>query len=248
MPRINRSLERGLAILDSFRPGTGVLSHREVTERSGLPKPTVTRLLATLKESGYLTYDALARGYRLGSPILSLAYTFELESALRRAVAPVVARAAQDSASIIGFGTAHALDIVYVAASNGDPARGERFVGPGMRAPIATTAVGRAYLAGLPEAEREQLLARLELSWQWRAGMKQKISRSLREVVRTGYCLIEYRDARATALGLPLKIVGSALHAVSLSFSTGDEPGVPPPAILDAVDEIRHAIARFNEG
>jgi hypothetical protein len=35
---LNRSLERGLAILDCFRPGSGLLAHRDIAERTGLPR------------------------------------------------------------------------------------------------------------------------------------------------------------------------------------------------------------------
>lgn len=57
MPDSNRSLERGLALLDCFRPGVGALSHGELVERTGLPKATISRLATSLKRFGYLTYD-----------------------------------------------------------------------------------------------------------------------------------------------------------------------------------------------
>lgn len=243
MARANRSLERGLAILGCFRPGTGLLSHREVTERTGLPKPTVTRLLATLRGTGYLSYDPVAKGYRLGVPVLSLAYAYELESEFQRTISPLITAMAAELKAIIGIGTAHGSDIVYVAASNGDPDRAERSVGPGMRTFIGTSAVGRAYLAGLPAAEREATLAELKRSPQWRLGLHKAITQSLRDVARDGHCLVAYSDGRTTALGTAFPVRGAALVAASVSFATGARFGEVPAPVLEGMQRLRAAVA-----
>ncbi|MDO8279212.1 MAG: IclR family transcriptional regulator [Burkholderiaceae bacterium] len=249
MTLLNRSLERGLAILDCFRPGTGLLAHRDIAERTGLPKPTVTRLLETLRQQGYVVFDEVSRGYRLGVPILSLSRSLRLESALIDAMAPHIARIARETTSVIGFGTAHGADIVYLEAANGDPARLARRVGPGMRAPIAATSVGRAYLAGLPPEEREHMIRSLSSAYprQWRPDTRRQIEDSIREVRELGYCLVTWSEGRHPAIGAPTPVRGSPLHALSIGYVASNErPHRVPRQMIDALNELRACVQRFN--
>ena len=48
----NRSLERGIEILRSFRPGSELLGNADLAERTGLSRSTVSRLTQTLVASG----------------------------------------------------------------------------------------------------------------------------------------------------------------------------------------------------
>lgn len=57
-------LNRGLALLASYRPGESDLSQTELGRRTGLPKPTVHRLVAELVEWGAL--ERTKTGVRLG--------------------------------------------------------------------------------------------------------------------------------------------------------------------------------------
>ena len=58
-------LERGVEILQAFRPTGETLSLTSLTARTGLPKPTVYRLATTLTELGLLERQP-AGGYALG--------------------------------------------------------------------------------------------------------------------------------------------------------------------------------------
>ncbi|HEX8478422.1 MAG TPA: helix-turn-helix domain-containing protein, partial [Telluria sp.] len=42
------ALARGLEILRCFRPGESLLSNSEMARRTGMPKPTISRLTHTL--------------------------------------------------------------------------------------------------------------------------------------------------------------------------------------------------------
>ena len=68
------ALARGLEVLRCFRPGEASLSNNDISERTGLPKPTVTRLTHTLRKLGYLVYSEKTGNYQLGSGVLSLGY------------------------------------------------------------------------------------------------------------------------------------------------------------------------------
>ena len=50
------ALARGLEVLRAFTPTEGLLGNGEIAERTGLPKPTVSRLTYTLTKLGYLAH------------------------------------------------------------------------------------------------------------------------------------------------------------------------------------------------
>src|SRR5690606_20818969 len=50
------ALARGLDVLSVFRPDDRLLGNQEIAARTGLPKPTVSRLTYTLTKLGYLTH------------------------------------------------------------------------------------------------------------------------------------------------------------------------------------------------
>ncbi len=66
-----RSIERMLAVLQALnrQPVSSVGYLRDVT---GLPKPTLVRILRTLVRAGYLTNDPRQAGYQLTSLVTSL--------------------------------------------------------------------------------------------------------------------------------------------------------------------------------
>ena len=68
------ALARGLDVLRAFRPGEAMLGNQEIAERTGLSKPTISRLTHTLLELGYLTYSARSGRYQLGPGVLALGY------------------------------------------------------------------------------------------------------------------------------------------------------------------------------
>src|SRR5215813_11527917 len=69
------ALARGLEILRAFTPSEGLLGNGELVERTGLPKPTVSRLTYTLTKLGYLVHVERLAKYQLAPAALSLGYT-----------------------------------------------------------------------------------------------------------------------------------------------------------------------------
>src|SRR6476660_9102925 len=69
------ALARGLEVLRVFTPTEGLLGNGEIAERTGLPKPTVSRLTYTLTKLGYLSHVERLAKYQLAPAALSLGYT-----------------------------------------------------------------------------------------------------------------------------------------------------------------------------
>src|SRR2546430_12093393 len=92
MPRIRRStaksglaiapdrkfitaLGRGLEVLRCFGPRDRWLANQDIAARTGLAKPTVSRLVYTLTRLGFLRAAHSPRKYALGSPPAGLGYS-----------------------------------------------------------------------------------------------------------------------------------------------------------------------------
>ena len=82
------ALARGLDILRAYRPGETELTNTDFAERTGLPKPTVSRLTYTLTLLGYLTRDPALQKYRLGSGVLSLSHPVLAGAQVRQVARP----------------------------------------------------------------------------------------------------------------------------------------------------------------
>ena len=173
------ALYRGLEILSAFRPGDTELGNQELAERTGIPKPTITRLTYTLTKLGYLRHSGSRRLYRLDSRVLSLGYSYFMAIELREHARALIQTMAEDVNAVVSLGVPAGLEMIYIETARGD---GPITLGLqlGARIPIAPTSMGRAYLALLPDSERETLLSRIRMEEpetcdQTLAGMSQSL-------------------------------------------------------------------------
>jgi len=151
------ALARGLEVLSAFRDSSNVLGNQEIAEHCGLPKSTVSRLTYTLTKLGYLDTQPDTGRYRLGMAAVALGASALSKFDVRRIAHPYMQELAEFSGASISLGVRDRLNIVYI-----DNARGNSpftlNVDTGWRVPIATTSIGRAYLATCAPAERNFLL------------------------------------------------------------------------------------------
>ena len=57
-------------LLRAFRVGSSSLTNADLATRTGLPRPTVSRLTRSLVDGGFLRYDATERAYRLAAVVV----------------------------------------------------------------------------------------------------------------------------------------------------------------------------------
>jgi DNA-binding IclR family transcriptional regulator len=151
------ALARGLDILRAFTPQDGLLGNQEIAARTGLPRPTISRLTHTLTRLGYLKHSERLGKYQLGTAVLSLGYAVLANIGLRQVARPFMQELADYANASVSLGSRDRLNMVYIEHC--------RAIGTvtlrldlGSRIPIATTAIGRALLAALPEGERDYLM------------------------------------------------------------------------------------------
>lgn len=157
------ALARGLDILRAFAPGDEGLSNQDFAARTGLPKPTVSRLTHTLCALDYLVVDPRTGTYRLGAGVLSLGF-----GALAGMDMPVRARDTMKRLSegpnpfiTVALAERHGLDVVYVAVER-SLENVSLTLRVGARLPLFSSAIGRAMLLGMRSDKRQELITRAD--------------------------------------------------------------------------------------
>lgn len=179
--RINTALSRGLAILKAFGPDNRPIGNAAIAERVSLPKATVSRLTFTLTELGYLNYDDDIGRYSLGPAVLTLGYDVMAQMEIRDIARPYMQELADYADASVYLGAPNGTEFIYVEACRTPGSMAIR-LGVGSRIPIHCTGMGRAYLAALPEAAREALIAQISVEHEddWprvEPGMRAEIAR-----------------------------------------------------------------------
>jgi DNA-binding IclR family transcriptional regulator len=184
------ALARGLDVLRAFTPRDSHLANREIAARTSLPRPTVSRLTHTLTRLGYLVHEAETERYRLGSAVLSLGHAFVGGMDFRSLARPHMQQIADFARSSCALGDCHGVEMIYVENCRGKDAPFTLGLEIGARIPIATTAMGRAYLAGLDAERRDRALDSLARRWgkAW-PPMREGVERALRDYDRHGFVL-----------------------------------------------------------
>lgn len=165
------ALARGLDVLGAFRSRDRMLGNQELARRCGLPKSTISRLTYTLTKHGYLEHAQDAQGnagYKLGSAVLALGSAMLARMDMRQLARPLMQELADASGAMVSLGVRDRLSMIYVENCRSDAAL-TLSLDVGSRIPLATTAMGRAWLALCGETERQALIQRIreqdEAAW-----------------------------------------------------------------------------------
>jgi len=201
------ALARGLDVLRAFHPNDGLLGNQEIAARTNLPKPTVSRLTYTLTRLGYLTQVPRFEKYQLAPAAMALGYAALANLGVRHLSESFREEVMRETGGAVAIGARDRLSMIYVGQSRNGLALGVQ-LDVGSRIPIATTAMGRAYIWALPDEERAILLRELKEHYgnRW-SRMRDGIERSGEMIERLGFALSvgEWQDD-VHAAGVALKL------------------------------------------
>ena len=159
-PSFASTLAHGLDVLAAFRNSFGSLSNADLAARTGLSRPTVSRLTYTLAQLGYLKRDAKGR-FELGLGVLATAYPLLSAIKVRQMARPLMRDFAAYAGGTVSIAMPFGLDFIYVETLRTTDAV-PHVPDVGFTGTMATTAVGRALLSLFTSDELEQYLARVE--------------------------------------------------------------------------------------
>jgi IclR family pca regulon transcriptional regulator len=153
----SQSLERGLAILSSFREGSTLLGVSELAREVGLSRSTAHRYIATLATLGYLDQDPATRKYRLGPRVVDLGFSAINSMDLREVAVPHLQALSDETGHTVNMAVLDGADIVYIERCRTSQ-RGQRDIDLnlhiGSRLPAYCTSMGKVLLAFLPDDEQ----------------------------------------------------------------------------------------------
>ncbi len=155
------ALGRGLEVLRAFTPAEGLLGNRDIAQRTGLPKPTVSRLTYTLTKLGYLVHVERIGKYQLAPGALAIGYATLANMRIRQIARPYMQELANFGRASVALGTRDRLNVLCGAL----PQSGERAAAA--RSGIAYSAGDHGGRAG-PDRRPPRARARLACSI-WRA-------------------------------------------------------------------------------
>lgn len=213
----NRSLERGIQILRTFRPGVDTLRNSEIAERTGLAPATVSRLTQTLLQTGMLQYDQQHQTYRLAVAFLSFAHAVRSNSQVLQLAAPMMREYAERLKVNVGLAVADGDDMVYLEAIRYARRVSFRNVVAGLRIPVIRTSLGRAFLAVATEVDRQKIYqrAQLKIPQEWLA-IEKEIQNAIHQVQTEGYCAASWHS-EVIAVATPLNLPNQPIHVLNLS-------------------------------
>ncbi|ALU50909.1 TPA: IclR family transcriptional regulator [Pseudomonas aeruginosa] len=212
------ALARGLELLRCFTPRESLLGNQELAKKTGLPKPTVSRLTHTLTRLGYLRHLPHSGKYQLEVGVMSFGYAMLSNLSIRALARPLMEEMAGYAKAAVAMAARDRLSMVYLDVVHGEANLTMRRQ-VGSRLSLHRSAIGRACLAAMPEDEREFILGHIRKRHpeDW-PEVRKGLERAFRDYADYGFCLSlgEWqRDVNA---------VGVALHHEShglLAFNCG---------------------------
>ena len=182
------TLARGLEVLRCFTPLEPLLGNKEISVRTGLPKPTVSRLTYTLTKLGYLRHNMRLGKYQLGSAVLSIGYPLLASMNVRQVARPLMKELADYCNGSVSMGVRDRLNMVYVeSCRSGNGITTLPDIGTSV--PIGQSVIGRAFLAACTPQEREAVLNQMKVK-EPEAHRKYRapIDKSLEDIRARGFC------------------------------------------------------------
>ncbi|EKD96941.1 MAG: hypothetical protein ACD_23C01174G0002 [uncultured bacterium] len=232
-----RVLARGLSLLKAFEPNNGWLSNTDLSELTGLPKPTVSRITANLTEAGYLRYSGERAAYRLGTSILSLGFVAASNRNLVVVARPLmqtladqhnvsVVLASPDGGSMVCHEVVHSRNMLFTLR-----------VRAGSRLRLGQSALGHALIGSMGDAERHRFLANLsEDDPQTASSLQDQVEAIVSQVKHKQYCVAAGSLEQGT-------------NGVAVVIDTPDQPhsyalGCAAPANTLSVESIEDFVAQ----
>lgn len=153
---------RLFALLEVIARKDAPFTLQNIADDTGLPKPTLHRMLSQLESAAILQRDGSGRHYSTGQRLVQLAESLLLNSTTRGARHAILRKLVDEvgeSCNLTAFSGSEVLylDRVETAA----PLR--FYLHPGSRVPAHCSATGKLFLSQMPPAQRKRLLMAVPL-------------------------------------------------------------------------------------
>ncbi len=237
-------IDRAFSILEVLARTRRALTLAELAEEGRLPKPTVHRILKSLRDLGYVEQTDRGGAYELSARLASL-HEYSRDEAVREKALPLMERLHHAFDETVNLGLLEGITIRYAhVMETTQPLRW--IVKPGARDPFQTTALGRAIVANLPAEQQSRLVVKACATLPVR-GRKVALAALTQELAATrtrGFAVEEEETVAGVAcIAVSLASLGEPLGAVSVSVPVHRFPARQRAAIVAAMLPPRDARA-----
>lgn len=246
--RYANTLARGLTILRAFRPTDDGLGNLEISARTGIPKPTVSRLTFTLCALGYLTHGRKHDKYRLGPAALALGNIAAASFSFVEVASPTMQRLADETGTLTAISIKDDRRMLMTKAWQ--PANSPSiWLDVGYRMPLPSSSSGKAFLGALDDGEFDTLVEGFAQDDDAVAQELGRIRLAARDdLVSRGFTQVQGVERfsetinavavpyRPSDLGEPVSFLASSTSSLLTDERIHDEVG---PALARAVAEVR---------
>jgi len=243
----HRSLERGLAVLESVAAAGRPASLAETARRVGLHRSTAHHLLQTLVSVGYLRQDADTRAYELAAKPFELTGRTWSPEQLAVIAQPFLAELTRRGGEGSSFSVYRDGTVTVVAKREHDgPVRVVQNVGA--QRPLHCTAVAKAILPWLPVPELSGLLSRMRFP---RHTPKTIVTRrgfkaELRRIRSAGYAVDDEEHIEGIRC-IAMPVFGHTGHVLASICSLGPKSRMTYQKLRDLRQPLAELSAQLSE-
>jgi IclR family acetate operon transcriptional repressor len=163
---------------------------QDLVEETGLPKPTLHRMLQQLESAGLLRREGDSRLYRIGTRLRRLAENLLLNDSHHGARHAVLRHLVEEIGESCNLTALSGSEVVYLdRVETAAPLR--FYLHPGSRVPVHCSASGKIFLAQMAPAQRRRLLANVPLEAYTPKTLTEleQIEREVQRVRKDGFAL-----------------------------------------------------------
>ncbi len=185
-----QALERAINILDCFSAQSQELSLSQVTERTGLHRTTVTRILNHLADRHILRFDRETKRYHLGSKIVELGGIALSSLSLRKVSGSYISGLRDEIGYTVLLASVTGDHYVFI-----DKQEGRSLISLssdiGWRRPLSFGLFGMVFLAFLPLEHQKRILDEYPLKPYTASSIvdKKRFIKELKRIKDQGYCI-----------------------------------------------------------
>lgn len=212
-------LHKTFEVLEALSAASKPVPLQELAKPLGLPKPTVYRILHTLRDLGYIGQEDRTGFYFPTSRLANLGHPNPYAAVERRG-RPLLEALFKQFNETINLGVLEGPFVRYVVVLETTQAL-RHVAAPRSKDLFYSTAIGRAFAAFLPQAEQERLIDRVDLKPYTPHTITDPVElrRELAQTARRGYSQeLGENDPDLVCFGAPLIEDGRPVGAISVSL------------------------------
>lgn len=236
---------RLFALLETIAEKDQFFSLQSLVEETGLPKPTLHRMLQQLESAGMLQRDADGRHYSTGLRLRRMAETLLLNNTVHGARHAVLRRLVDEVGESCNLTALSGGEVLYLDRVE-TPAPLRFYLHPGSRVPVHCSASGKLFLAQMTPSQRRRLLEYVPLEKYSERTITDMaaLESEIKRIKRVGYALDDEEflpGLFCVAMLVPRpggrSNTGIAIQAPAIRLSHDKVPSVLP-ALLRAAEAL----------